>query len=70
MNYAEEAARLRDTEWLAEIADALEDAQRALNHLIGLRECWHECSDYERLEDVEAAIRRLDGTWSGRKVQT
>lgn len=58
MNYQEHANALRDS------ADALEDAQRALNHLDGLLEAWDAMTDSDRRMAVLAAVQRLDGTWS------
>lgn len=60
MNYQEQANVLRDT------ADALEDAQRALQHLDALVDAWEECTDEERREGVLDARSRLNGTWSRR----
>lgn len=62
MNYADHAKALRDS------ADALEDAQRAMNHLEGLLNAWSEMTDAERWCSVRDAMRRLDGTWSGRET--
>ncbi len=60
MRYQRVADQLRDA------AEALEDMQRAQNHLQALLATWSELTDAERFVDVSEALKRLDGTWSGR----
>jgi predicted lipid-binding transport protein (Tim44 family) len=46
-----------------DIAEALDDAARARNHLEGILEAWGRMNRGELRAAIEAALLRLDGTW-------
>lgn len=47
------------SEHAAAISEALDNAQRARNHLASLVASWDECDDAERRSEVAIAVERL-----------